>query len=548
MKLSELYKILKPYASIVRLLMLYMIALSVISIITPFLNSAMIDEGLLRQDVPAVILFVLALIFLQILDHIIQYFQTRQEIKLSNTLGKDLKRKALSHGLRLHPEYFKEQGFYKTIGDAMYDIDNIMSIVSSNFLVLFVLVCKSVGAAFGLFLLDWQLALFIASLIPVKIAFNTWMRAKAERLGKEQMLANKNYNTWFSDLLSGVTDIKLWNLYPRKIAEYEEHVDKMNEASKNLSLLNAAHTRLLKIIELLFMNSMYILGALLIRGDRLTLGNLFTFITFSGYLLIPVDILMDLRIMLKQIQPSVEGIKDFFGLEEENYSSTLLPEPQISGIQFKNVSVSFDKRIILHDISFEINRGTKVAIVGDNGSGKTTLLNLLLGLCRPTQGAVLVDGIPISEYHIEEYRKKFSVVTQNIHLFRGTVKENITLDSSASLLRTPRLEFCHDAVNKLEKQYDTPVGSEGAKLSGGERQKVGLLRALHRKSEILVLDEATSNFDRESEECFNLFIKENRDYAFYFIVTHRKEILNYVDKVLYLSHGEITRIESPSQS
>lgn len=544
MNFQDIYKILKPYSSIVRILIFYVLLISVISIISPFINSFMIDEGLLKQDISTVIFFVLILILLQTLDHIIQYFQAKQEIKLTNTLGKDWKLKAMSHGLKLNPEHFKEEGFYKTIGDALYDIGTIMSITSSNFLVFFIIVCKSIGAAIGLLLLDWRLALFIAVLIPIKIGFNTWMRTRAEKLGNDMMQANKDYNTWFSDILSGVTDIKLWNLYPRKIAEYNEYIEKMNETSKNLSLLNAGNTRLMKVIELVFVNTMYILGALLIRGNHLTLGNLFTFITFSGYLLIPVDIIMDLRITLKQIAPSVKGIKDFFDLEEENYASTLLPKPKVSKIEFKNVSVLYDNRRILNNINFDIPRGTKLAIVGENGSGKTTLLNLLLGLCKPAEGQILMDGTSILKYNIEEYRRKFSIVTQNIHLFRGTVRENITFDRNAPVAVDRRIQFCADAIGKLEKQFDTPVGSDGTKLSGGEKQKVGLLRAFNRKSEILVLDEATSNYDRESEACFHHFIKENHDYDFYFIVTHRKEILPYVDKVVYLSHGEITRIET----
>lgn len=526
--------------------MLYVLLISIISVVSPFLNSTMIDEGLLKQNLPAVAFFVLMLILLQSLEHIIQYLQTKQEIRLTNALGKDLKIKALSHGLRLRPEHFKEKGFYKTIGDALYDISSIMSITSSNFLVLFVIVCKSVGAAVGLFLLDWRLALFICTLIPVKIGFNTWMRTRAEKLGEDLMHANKSYNTWFSDLLSSVTDIKLWNLYPGKIKEYEGHVERMNQASKNLSLLNAKNTRLMKVIELVFVNSMYLFGAFLIRGNNLSLGNLFTFFTFSGYLLIPIDIIMDLRIILKQITPSIEGIKAFFNLDEENYASTLLPEPSISRITFQNVSVVYNNRTILKNINFEICRGTKTVIAGDNGSGKTTLLNLLLGLCQPTEGHVLLDGIPISEYNIEEYRKKFSVVTQNIHLFQGSVKENITFDSHSPVACHDQVPFCDEAVKKLEKQYDTPVGSEGAKLSGGEKQKVGLLRALHRKAEILVLDEATSSYDRESEARFQAFLKENRDYPFYFIVTHRKEVLSYADRIIYLSHGELTQITSHS--
>ena len=205
------------------------------------------------------------------LDNIRSSFQAKQEILVANSFGKDLKVKAMRHGLKLNPEHFKEQGFYKTIGDVLYDISSLMGITSSNFLMLFLIICKAIGAAIGLFLLNWQLALLMFPLILLKIAYNLWMRAKSEKLGKESMEASKNYNTWFSDLLSGAIDIKLWNLNDRKTAEYEKHVDNMNEASKNISLFTAKNNRIMQAAELAFINLMYLPGVALIQNGQLTL-------------------------------------------------------------------------------------------------------------------------------------------------------------------------------------------------------------------------------------------------------------------------------------
>lgn len=299
----------------------------------------------------------------------------------------------------------------------------------------------------------------------------------------------------------------------------------------------------MQVVELAFINLMYLPGALLIQRNQITFGSLVTFITFSSYLLVPVDAIMYLQVLFKQMKPCMEDIQRFFALEEENYSSTLLPDSIISNIEFKDVAVTFDKRCILQDINFKIRRGEKVALVGDNGSGKTTLLNLLLGLCQASSGEVLINGIPIQEYNIDAYRNKISVVSQDIHLFHGTIKENIVLDKETAFTPGNSPTFCTEAMEKLENQFDTAVGSDGTKLSGGEKQKVALLRALNRKAAILVLDEASSHYDKESEDAFNLFIKENTDYDFYFIVTHRNDILKYVDKIIHISHGKLIRIE-----
>ena len=355
----------------------------------------------------------------------------KQEIDITNDLGKKMKAEAFEHGLKPKPHYFKEHGFYNTVSDALYDITAILQITNNSLLTIFVIVCKCAGAMAGLVVLDWRLSIFVAAIMPLKVWLNVVIRKRAEKHGKQAMDDNKGYNSWLANILSGIVDIKLWNLEKKTSAEYTNHVNAINESSKKLSL----------------------------------------------------------------------GGRD-----------------------------------ILKDFNLRVGRGEKVAVSGDNGSGKTTVVNLLLRLVDPDSGEILMDGVPVKDYNIEEYRQKFSVVTQEVHLFNGTVGENITLGKSAGedMGSNSRLKFCTEAIENWEGRYEAQVGSEGAKLSGGERQKIALLRALHRKSEILVLDEPTSSYDKESDEGFNRFIQESDDYGFVFIVSHRKGIASYVDKVVEL--------------
>jgi len=290
------------------------------------------------------------------------------------------------------------------------------------------------------------------------------------------------------------------------------------------------------------MNALYILGAVLIAREWLTYGGLIAFISFAAYVLSPVNIIMELRLIFKQITPNVEGLKRYYEFEEESYDASLSMSTKTKAIEFKNVSVNLGGRSILQDFNLTVSRGEKVAIVGDNGSGKTTIINLLLRLLEPDKGEIFMDGVLITEYNIEEYRRKFSVVSQDTHLFKGTIKDNIVLDeeSSHDADADDRLKFCTEVIEGWEHQYDTDVGSEGVKLSGGERQKVALLRALNRKTDILVLDEPTSNYDIESETEFNRFILEDMNYGFCFIVTHRKDILINMDKVITVEGGRVS--------
>ena len=520
MKLKDALGMLKPFRMRMTIIMALAVVLSVISAVTPFMNRNMIDNGLLKNNIRTVIVFILIIIVLQMFGYILEFIQRKQEIEITNALGKKLKAEAFMHGIRLKPSYFSDEGFYKTIGDALYDISNIMMIADNSFLTIFVIIAKCIGAIVGLFILDWRLAIFVFALIPVKYLINVAVRKRAEKLGEQLMDDNKVYNSWFSNIIHGLTDIKLWNMEKKSTDEYAAHVETINNSSKKLSLLQEKNGLLTRSLELIMTNSLYILGAYLISGGRLTFGGLVAFISFTAYVLTPVNTIMHLRIILKRISPSLEGIKRFYKLEEENYAASLPIPGEISTIEFRNISITLGGRDILKNINMKIQKGDKVAVVGDNGSGKTTLINLLLRLCEPSEGEILVDDVPINTYNIEDYRHKFSVVTQDIHLFKGSVRENITLNESETINKDMRLKFCTEVIENWAQNYETQVGSEGMKLSGGERQKLALLRALNRKSQILILDEPTSNYDKCSAIEFNEFIKKNRDYDFYFIITH----------------------------
>lgn len=534
MTLRGALKLLKPYRKRMAVIMALALVISAISAVSPFISRTMLDNGLLAGDIKVVATLVLLLVALQVGSQLIEYLQRVQEVNISNALGKRLKAEAFGHGLRLKPSYFKEEGFYKTISDALYDISNIMNIADSSFLIIFVVICKCVGALVGLVILDWRLSIFVVAILPLRIWFNAVIRRHAEKRGKELMDDSKAYNSWISNILSGITDIKLWGLGKRMATEYAGHVDAINESSKRLSLLRAKNSLFTMAMEFALMNAMYILGAFLINGGQLTFGGLMAFVTFAAYVSSPVNVILELRIILKQIAPSVEGLRRFNELEEESGGQSLPVPESISTIEFRGVSVSFGGEEVVKCLNLTVRRGEKIAIVGDNGSGKTTVVNLLLRLCEPDEGEILFDGVPISEYDIEGYRRMFSVVSQDTHLFQGTIGENIGLGGTAAAAAgtSGGPVFCTDFIEGWEQAYETQVGSEGSKLSGGERQKIALLRALGRKTSILVLDEPTSNYDKESDEEFNRFIQCNSDYDFYFIVTHRKGVLQHMDKVL----------------
>lgn len=546
MYIKQIKSYLKSYKSQIVLIIVLSLGVSLTTAVAPFVTQRLIDNGLIAKEIYTVISCVAILIGFCISNQIMVYAQRIIEINISNDLGKELKLKALNHGMKLKPAFFKGQGFYKIISDAVFEISQVLHITQENFLTLVVVLFKTVGASVGLIILDWKLAIFIGALIPLKILINNNFAKKSKIFGEKNLEENKRYHGWFQDVIGGIVDIKLWNLYSIKNREYEEIISRINLADKNLILNSSKETMFTNFIQDFFLNAIYIIGAFFIIQSELTIGGLISFISFSGMLLAPVNIILQLRLILNQIKPSLASLEEYFNLEEETIDSLLHVDNVIQKIEFKDICVSFDGKDVIKNLNIVVNRGEKIALVGDNGSGKTTFLNLLLRLCEPTDGTILINDTPINQFDIEDYRGLFSVVTQDIHLFNGTIKDNVLLKGDKDEVDCiSEYGFCVDFIHEWENGFLTDIGVEGTKLSGGEKQKIALLRALNNKAKILILDEATANYDHESEMQFIQFVKANHDFDFYFIVTHRTDVLNCVDKIIKLktdTQNELERI------
>ncbi|MBC8569495.1 ABC transporter ATP-binding protein [Zongyangia hominis] len=525
-------------------MMLLALLISALASITPFISQSMIDKGLVPLQIPHVVYCALLLILFYVSKQLIEYLQKKVEITISNDIGKKLQVKAISHGMKIKSTYYKEHGIYKIISDAFFDIGAILTIAQNQFLTVFILAFEIVGVGIGLYLLDWRLALCVTALIPIKYLLNSFLSKRAERLSREVRDQNKAYHRWLDDVVQGIIDIKLWGLHEKKVQEYSELVSEINHASKKQQLLQTKNNSLSTSVEQVVFTGLYIVGAYLILGGSLTLGGLISFLSFASYLLLPVTILLQLKYILRQITPNVDSLKAFFQMEEE--TSGQLPADGAGCIEFSHVSLELGGKRILQDISFSLHRGEKIAVIGENGSGKSTLINLILRLYEPTSGQILLNGVPIQNYEIEAYRRLFNVVTQGIHLFNGTIRENVCLDDNP-LGEETEISFCSDFIGRWQEEFDTPVGNDGTKLSGGERQKIALLRALHRKAKILILDEPTSSYDIESSANFDNFIKETEAFDLVLIVTHHLGVLDGMDQVIELQDGKIADIKKEGQ-
>ena len=532
------WNLLKPYKKRLAVILLLMLVTAGVSFVLPFFSKHLLDDGLIGRDLKAVLIFAGLLLVFSVIQHLLQLLQARQETLLSQNMGAEWKEKAFAHSLRLKAGYFQDRSFFKIIHDAMYDVDHIMSIADGIFLTSVVTVFEMFGVTAALFFLDWRLSLFLMALLPIRILLNLWFSKRVEKLADEMRDAHRGYHKWFENLLGGIREIKLWGLYDRKVGEYDGKIRTIQQAEKRILLHERREGAASVILHQLFVSAAYVTGGIILLKTDFTVGSLVTFITYMGTLLGTVDMLMSFRFFTHRIAPNIEGLKSFFELEEEENKGTRTLE-EIEEIRFDHVHVTLEEKEILKDVSFAIRRGEHIWLRGENGSGKSTLLNVLLRFIEPNEGTVSVNGIPVQEYDLASYRKCFCTVPQDVALFDGTILENISMGREIRKEDLEQYRFASDFILEKEEGWQTKTGTEGTKLSGGEKQKIAFLRAVCVPSQVLILDEATSGYDRESDEEMNRWLREESAFPVSIAVSHRTTAFTEKDRVLELENGTI---------
>lgn len=538
---------LKKYKFKVVIMMLLACIGAVLSTITPGLVEHIIDDGLVKRNLKTIFIYVIIMIVLYLIGQIIEYIQLKEQMSIKNDLERRLKNEAFSHLMKMKYTYFKQNGFVKIVNDELYDIDNMLRIADKDFLNVFMEVFKTIGGAIGLFLISWKLSLFLLLVVPVKYGLTLICSRLTKNIYIKNQKINREYNIWLDDVSFGIQDIKLNTLGKKIQEEFDVFVTQMFKIKEKIVMLTYARRSIDNCSNEILLDFLYFVGGLFIVSGSFSVGGVLAFISYSTYLLYPISAILGIKTIIASIIPSIKGHQEFMELEEERKGKKIAID-HIEKIEFKKVSLAINGEKILDEVSFDIKRGEKVALLGANGSGKTTIVNLLLGFYEPTNGEILINGINIKNIDIDQNREMFAVVTQNVHLFNKPILENIFLENGREkdihefeeLKKNQLFNF----VEEFQEGWKTLVGVGGDKLSGGERQKILLLREFLSGGKVLVLDEATSSYDLFSEKIFNELVINCKKFDCKIIITHRDSILEQMDKIIELDKGKICKIGS----
>jgi ABC-type multidrug transport system fused ATPase/permease subunit len=458
----------------------------------------------------------------------------------------DMRRRVEAHVARLPVGYFDSTKSGVLISRIMTDAEGIRNLVGNGLVQLVGSMVTAALALAYLFYLNWLLTLAnIIALGTFGVAMATAFK-RLRPLFRDRGKINAEVTGRLNETLGGIRIVKTYTAEKREELVFTRGVHKLfrnvAQSITGVSAITTFSTAIIGVIGMIIM----IFGGRAILAGRMTIGDFLNYILFTGMLAAPVMQIASIGTQISEAFAGLDRIRELMQMStEDQEDAKKAPLGQIAGeVVFQDVTFEYvTGKPVLEDISFRAPAGTTTALVGSSGSGKSTLISLVMAFNRPLRGRVLIDGRDLSSVRLRDYREQLGVVLQDNFLFDGTIAQNIRYGQPdatlADIKRVSRISHADEFIEKFEQGYDTVVGERGVKLSGGQRQRVSIARAILADPRILVLDEATSSLDSESEALIQDGLKSLRQGRTTFVIAHRLSTIRSADQILVLEHGEI---------
>jgi subfamily B ATP-binding cassette protein MsbA len=466
----------------------------------------------------------------------------------------NMRRRVQAQITRLPVRYFDEHQTGVLIARIMNDAEGIRNLVGTGIVQLVGGVVTAVLALGVLLWLNWVMTAVIVVILAV---FGVGMAAAFKRLRpifRERGKIQAEVTGRLNETLGGIRVVKAYGTERREQVVFTKGVNRLfrNIASSitGVSATTSASTVVVGLVGLLVLG----VGGPAVISGRMTLGDLITFVFFVGLLAAPVVSIASIGTQISEAIAGLDRIREIMREPTElDADARRAPLADVRGdVAFDDAWFEYREGVpVLRGVSFEAPAGSTTALVGSSGSGKSTLVSLVMAFNRPTRGRVLIDGQDLDDVRLHDYRRHLGVVLQDNFLFDGTVADNIAFSRPTAtreeVVAVARLANCDEFVRGFPEGYDTVVGERGIKLSGGQRQRIAIARALLADPRILILDEATSSLDSESEALIQEALARLRGGRTTFVIAHRLSTIRSADQILVLEHGEIVERGSHAQ-
>ena len=448
--------------------------------------------------------------------------------------------------LKLPVKFFDNNKSGALVSRIMSDVEGVRNLVGTGLVQLFGGILTAVISLFLLINISPMMTLYV--LVPISIFGVISLKAFSyiRPIFRERRVINAEVTGRLTETLSGVRVIKGFNAEQQEVKTFEAGVDRLFQNVKksltSTSLITSSATFLLGIASTGIMG----IGGYMIVNGELTIGEFLSFTLYLGFMIAPIIQMSNIGSQLTEALAGLDRMEEIMNMTPEDDGTVRKIELEnINGeIIFDNVTFAYEEgKNIIKNISFTALPGTVTALVGTSGSGKTTIAGIAASFLTPEIGKVTIDGNDMSKVTLNSYRSNLGVVLQDDFLFEGTIKENILFPrpdaSEDRLLNAVKAAHVHEFTDRFDDGLETVIGERGVKLSGGQRQRVAIARALLADPKILILDEATSSLDTESESFIQESLKELMKGRTTFVIAHRLSTIRQADQILVVENGEI---------
>jgi ABC-type multidrug transport system fused ATPase/permease subunit len=458
----------------------------------------------------------------------------------------EMRKKVQAKVMRLPVRYFDSTQTGVLLSRIMSDADGIRNLVGTG-LVQLVGGLLTAAIALGVLLyLNWRMTLVTAIVLGLFGGGMAYAFQRLRPLFRERGKISAEVSGRLTEALGGIRIVKSYTAEKREEIVFTKGAHRLfRNIAQSMTGVSATTSGSTVIIGVVGVVMIWMGGNAIVAG-QMTLGEFVMYIFFIGLLAAPLISIASIGTQITEAFAGLDRIREIMNMQTEDEADEGKPSlGEIRGdIKFEDVWFEYNPGIpVLKEITFHASPGTTTALVGSSGSGKSTLISLVMAFNRPLKGRILVDGKDVSDIPLRDYREQLASVLQENFLFDGTIADNIGYAKPGSTLdeikHAARVAHCEEFILKFPEGYDTIVGERGIKLSGGQRQRVSIARAILASPKVLILDEATSSLDSESEEMIQDGLKQLRSGRTTFVIAHRLSTIRSADQILVMEHGEI---------
>ncbi|MFN8546410.1 MAG: ABC transporter ATP-binding protein [Candidatus Eisenbacteria bacterium] len=542
----DIWALVRPRRGVLAVGFVLMAINRVCGLVLPASTKYLIDDVITKRHVAMLAPLVLAVLGATLLQGGTSFALTQLLSKAAQRLITELRIKVQSHIGRLPVAFYDANKTGALVSRIMSDVEGIRNLVGTGLVELVGGIMTAVIAFFVLLRISPSMTLVAFAVLLVFVVALNRAFTTIRPIFRERGKINSEVTGRLTESLGAVRTVKGYHAESREAAVFRGGVgrllDNVLKTITATSVMGVASTLLLGVVGAAIM----FVGARQVLSGTMTLGGFFTYTAFLGFLVAPVFQIVAIGTQLTEAFAGLERTREILREQPEDTDPKRVNAiGAIEGqVVFESVSFAYEEgKRVLHEVSFEAKPGTMTALVGPSGSGKSTMIGLLAAFHSPQEGVVKVDGLDLSAVRLDAYRTQLGVVLQETFLFDGSIRENVAFSrpeaTEEEVLRACRIARVDEFAERFDEKYETVVGERGVKLSGGQRQRVSIARAILAEPRILILDEATSSLDSESEALIQEGLAHLMQGRTTFVIAHRLSTIRRADQILVLENGRI---------